>query len=149
MAEVRGSLEATVLLNQNTCYFMRTGRCSLDLVDDLSMMPAVKSAPSELLYCPRLYQVMRDKRRNRSLKVIPCECGHAEIVSGAQRACIASQKRLQMRVSFEGDTCYELCPVCGRQMTFDEETAMNQGGARIITLRAVIEAEPLSKDEES
>ena len=80
--------------------------------------------------------------------MIPCECGHAEIVSGAQRACIASQKRLQMRVSFEGDTCYDLCPVCGRQMTFDEENAMNQGGARIITLRAVIEADA-AKDDES
>ena len=147
MAEVRGSLEATILLNKNTCYFMRTGRCSLNLVDDVSMMPAVKSGPAELLYCPRLYQIMRDKRRSRSVKVIPCECGHAEIVAGAQRACIASQKRLQVRVSFEGDTCYDLCPVCGRQMTFDEASAMNQGGARIITLRAVIESEPSDKDE--
>ena len=123
---------------------MKNGRCSLDLIQDFSLLPAVKSAPSDILYCPRLYRTMKTRkkdRKERTIRVIPCECGHAEVVSGLQKACIASQKGLQLTVEMAEDECADLCPVCGRQMTFDEENAMNQGGARIMSVRAVIQQE--------
>lgn len=140
MSEVRGVLETTILLNKNTCYYMKNGRCSLDLIDNFALLPAVKSAPSDVLYCPRLYRAMKSRKKDvRTIKVIPCECGHAEVVSGQQKACIASQKGFQLRVEMNQEKCEDLCAVCGRQMTFDEETAMSQGGARIMSIRAIIE----------
>ena len=140
MSEARGLLEATILLNKSTCYFMKTGRCSLDMIDDFSMLPAVKSAPSDLLYCPRLLKMMQNARKSQkesTVKCKACECGHAEIVSHPQKACIASQKKLLLHLEME-DVSEPLCPVCGRQMTFEEESAMNQGGARIVSIQAGI-----------
>lgn len=129
---------------------MKSGHCSLDLVKDFSLMPAVKSSPSDLLYCPRLLQAMKSRKRdksNRIIKVVPCQCGHAEVISGQQKACIASQKGLRLAVEIENaENCDELCAVCGRQMTFDEENAMVQGGARIMSIHALVHKEDDEED---
>ena len=90
MSEVRGVLETTILLNKNTCYYMKNGHCSLDLINDFSLIPGIKSSPSDLLYCPRLLRQMKARKKdrsNRTIKDVPCECGHAEVVSGLQKAC--------------------------------------------------------------
>ena len=142
MAEERGMIEATILLNKDTCYFMKSGRCSLDMVDGFSMIAAVKSNPSDLLYCPRLYKAMQSARKGkkeRTVKCTACECGHAEITSGAQKACIASQKNLTIYLDIDKEKCLDLCAICGRQMTFEEESAMNQGGARIVSIHAAVD----------
>lgn len=145
MSSVKGLLEATVLLKKNTCYYMKTGRCSLDLVGDLYMTPAVKSAPDDLLFCPRILNALKTRGRDRTVKVISCRCGHAEVVAGHQRACVANRTGLQVNVEVDGEKCFDLCPVCGRQMTFDEEEAMKNGGTRIVSLKAVVSTEEKKK----
>ena len=145
MDSVKGTLEATVLLEKSTCYYMKTGRCSLDLVSDLAMAPSVRSAPDDLLFCPRVLQMLRSRSRDRTVKVISCRCGHAEVVAGHQRACVANRTGLQVTVEVDDETCYDLCPVCGRQMTFDEEEAMKNGGTRIVSLKAVVHADEKKK----
>lgn len=146
MSSVKGMLEATVLLGKNTCYYMKTGRCSLDIVDDLSMSSTVKSAPDDLLFCPRILQALKSRGRDRTVKVISCRCGHAEVIAGHQRACIANRTGLQVNVEVDGEKCFDLCPVCGRQMTFDEEEAMKNGGARLVTMKAVVSTEEKKKE---
>lgn len=138
MSDVKGTLEATVLLKKSTCYYMKTGRCSLDIVSDLSMLPAVKSAPDDLLFCPRILNALKTRGRDRTVKVVSCRCGHAEVVSGHQRACVAHRTGQQVIVEVDDEKCFDLCPVCGRQMTFDEEEAMKNGGTRIVGLKAVV-----------
>ncbi len=139
---IKGNLEATITLGKNSCYFMRTGKCSLGLVGDFFLSGGAKIGQADLLYCPRLYRQMCGSDKNKPVEIVPCECGHAEVVSGHQRACIASQKRLEVLVQATGDEVRALCPVCGRQMTFEEEEAANQGGTRIVTLRARVKKEP-------
>ena len=145
MSSVKGTLEATVLLKKTTCYYMKTGRCSLDLVGDLSMAPSVKSAPDDLLFCPRIYQSLKARGRDRAVKVVSCRCGHAAVTAGHQRACVANRTGLQVTVEVDGEKCYDLCPVCGRQMTFDEEEAMKNGGTRIVSLKAVVPTDEKKK----
>ena len=140
MDDVKGTLEATVLLKKSACYYMKTGRCSLDIVSDLSMAPSIKSAPDDLLYCPRILHALKTRGRDRTVKVVSCRCGHAEVVAGHQRACVANRTGLQVTVEVDGDKCLDLCQVCGRQMTFDEEEAIKNGGARIVGLKAVVPA---------
>ncbi len=145
MGVIKGNLEATITLGKNSCYFMRTGKCSLGLVTDFFLSSGAKIGPADLLYCPRLYRQMCDSEKNKPVDIFPCECGHAEVVSAHQRACIASQKQIEVPVQAVGDEARPLCPVCGRQMTFEEETVANQGGTRIVTLRAVVKKEPVPK----
>lgn len=146
MSSVKGMLEATVLLEKTTCYYMKTGRCSLDLVGDLYMTPSVKSAPDDLLFCPRILQMLKSRSRDRTVKVVSCRCGHAEVVAGHQRACVANRTGLQVNVVVDGEKCFDLCPVCGRQMTFDEEEAMKNGGTRLVTMKAVVTTEEAKKE---
>ena len=146
MSAVKGMLEATVLLQKSTCYYMKTGRCSLDIVCDLSMAPSIKSAPDDLLYCPRILHALKTKGRDRTVKVVSCRCGHAEVVAGHQRACVANRTGVQVTVEVDGDKCFDLCPVCGRQMTFDEEEAMKNGGTRIVGLKAVVSTDEKKKE---
>ncbi len=139
MGTIKGKLEAAFTLNKNTCYFMRTGKCSLNLVDNYYVSSNVKTAPGDLLYCPRLYRAMCQREKNRAILINPCECGHVEVLSGAQRACIASQKRLLLTVHTADESAEnpkELCQVCDGQLSFEEK---NTGGARIVTIRARIE----------
>ncbi len=145
MGVIRGSLETTVTLNKTTCYFLRTGRCSLQVVEDFYLSNTGKVNPSELFYCPRLYRGMKEKERMKPVGAIPCECGHAEIVSGAQRVCIAHRTGLQTEVRVVGEEASPLCSVCGRQLTFEEETAANQGGTQILTIKAVVKSEAEKK----
>ncbi len=139
--KIKGILETTIQLGKNSCYFMKSGKCSLSVVGDFYISPTVRLAPSDLLYCPRLYQQMTGKDKGKAINIVPCECGHAEVVSGPQRACIASQKRLTVPVAAagEGDETYPLCSVCGSQMTFDEADVSQVGGVRIVTVHAIIE----------
>ncbi|MBQ3133709.1 MAG: hypothetical protein IJC17_05510 [Clostridia bacterium] len=138
---IKGILETTIQLGKTSCYFMKTGKCSLSLIGDFYLSPSVRLTPSDLMYCPRLYQQMQGKDKNKPINIVPCECGHAEVVSGPQRACIASQKRLPVPVAAagEGEETYPLCSVCGSQMTFDESDVSQVGGVRIVTVHAVIE----------
>lgn len=136
MGVVKGNLEVTIRLSKSTCYFMKTGKCSLNLVDDYYVATSTRTAAGDLLYCPRLYRAMCNRERGKAIAIIPCECGHAEVVSGHQRACIASQKRLPLAVCAAEEESRPFCPVCEGQMTFEEQ---NTGGARIVTVRAVID----------
>ena len=85
MSVIRGNIEATITLSKATCYFMKTGKCSLHIIDD-HFLPAGKVAANDLMYCPRLYKAMLAKEQNKPITVMPCACGHAEVVSGHQRA---------------------------------------------------------------
>lgn len=137
MTVVKGTLETTISLSKSTCYFLRTGKCSLSVVSDYFIASSVKTSPNDLLYCPRLYRAMRRREKMKPITVIPCECGHAEVVAGHQRACIASQKNLELPMRAAGGDQLEskaACLVCGGQMTFEKNT----GGNRIVTVRAVV-----------
>ena len=139
--KIKGILETTIQLGKSSCYFMKTGKCSLSVIGDFYISPSLRLSPSDLLYCPRLYHQMLGKEKAKAINIVPCECGHAEVVSGPQRACIASQKRLPVPVAAagEGEETYPLCSVCGSQMTFDESDLSQVGGVRIVTVHAVIE----------
>ena len=134
MSVVKGTIEANITLSKSTCYYMNTGRCSLQIVSDFSVSPQCKTAANELLYCPRMYRAMLNRERMKPILITPCECGHAEVVSGHQRACIASRKGLSLAVEAAGEECKEACRVCDGQVTFEENT----GGERIVSFRAII-----------
>lgn len=131
----KGNVELTIQLNKNTCYFLRTGKCSLNVVDDFSLSGTSKLAMNDLLYCPKLYKTMRAKKEQmRPVSIALCECGHGEVLSGHQRACIASQRELPLALRAGEDKLRPTCSVCGGQMTFD---AVNNSGSRIVTVHAV------------
>ena len=136
MSISKGKIDVTIKLNKNTCYFLRTGKCSLNVVDDFSMNGPLKIATNDLLYCPKLYKTMcAQKDKMRPLTVALCECDHGEVVSGYQRACIASQRNLPVQVKATDDDIRPTCTVCGGQMTFDNH--QKDSGARIVTIHAI------------
>ena len=134
MSIVKGTIEANITLSKSTCYYMKTGKCSLNLVSDYYISAQTKTAANDLLYCPRLFRAMSNRERMKPILITPCECGHAEVVSGHQRACIASRKGLSLAVNAANDDTKEACRVCDGQVTFEE----NVGGERIISFRAII-----------
>lgn len=135
MSSAKGTVDVTINLNKNTCYFLKTGKCSLNVVEDFSCSSG-KIGTSDLLYCPKLYKTMRSKKdQMRPVSVALCECGHGEVVSGHQRACIASQRGIPLTIRAVDDKVRPTCPLCGGQMTF--ESGINDSGARIVTLNAV------------
>ena len=95
MSIIKGTVEVTLNLSKSTCYFLRTGKCSLSVVRDFAMSAPGKISKNDLLYCPRLYQSMKN-RKSKPVTIVPCQCGHGQVVTGQQRACIASQKRLEL-----------------------------------------------------
>lgn len=137
MSIVKGRIEANITLSKSTCYFMLTGKCSLDVVTDYYIAISTRTAANDLLYCPRLYRAMCNRERLKPIAVTPCECGHAEVVSGHQRACIASRKQLELAIQPAGQDLKDSCPHCGGQITFDE----NYGNNRIISLRVYADDE--------
>lgn len=131
MSVVKGRIEASITLSRSTCYFMRTGKCSLDIVTDYYIATSTRTAANDLLYCPRLYRAMCNRERMKPIAITPCECGHAEVISGHQRACIASRKNLELTIQPAGPEVKAACPICTGQITFEE----NSGGSRLVTLR--------------
>lgn len=134
MSIIKGTIEANIVLNKTTCYYMKTGKCSLEIVSDFFVSPQIKTAANELLYCPRLYRAMADQEQMKPALITPCACGHAEVVSGSQRVCIANRKGLPLAVKAAGEESKEACRVCDGQVTFEE----NAGGKRIVSFRAII-----------
>ena len=136
MNRPKGMVDLTIRLNKNTCYFLKTGKCSLNVVDDFAVSGSTKLATNDLLYCPKLYKTMRSKKdQMRPITIALCECGHGEVLSGHQRACIASQRGLSLPIRASDEDLRTACSVCGGQMTFD--SVDNNLGARIVTLPAV------------
>lgn len=135
MGLVKGKLEAAISLDKSTCYFLRTGKCSLNVVTDYYVSTSVRTAPGDLLYCPRLYRAMCNRERMKPITILPCACGHAQVVSGHQRACIASQKNLEIAVRAAGDEVPDTCRICGTPA----DTEKNIGGERIVTITALID----------
>ena len=135
MSGTKGTVEVTINLTKNTCYFMKTGKCSLNVVDDFACSSG-KIGTGDLLYCPKLYKTMQSKKEQmRPVTVALCECGHGEVLSGHQRACIASQRGISLPIRPADEEVRPACPICGGQMTF--EAGMNDSGVRIVTLNAV------------
>lgn len=129
----KARIEATVLLTKNTCYFMKTGKCSLGLISDFEFSGG-KIAQNDLMYCPKLLRAMRSKEKLKPITLTPCRCGHGQIVSGQQQACIASQCGFPVVVQPADDDVLENCDVCGGQITLEQ----NLGGQRIINLIAMV-----------
>lgn len=137
MGVVRGNMEATITLSRSTCYFMKTGKCSLTIIGDHYLSPGGRIAANDLLYCPRLYQAMRTREQDKPITILPCSCGHAEVVSGHQRACIAGRTKLPLMVQAVSDReVRPFCSLCDGQVTFESQ---DNGGIRIVTVRAIIE----------
>lgn len=136
MDRPKGMVDLTIRLNKNTCYFLKTGKCSLNVVDDFAVSGSTKLSTNDLLYCPKLYKTMRTKKEQmRPITIALCECGHGEVLSGHQRACIASQRGIALPIRASDEELRPACSVCGGQMTFD--TVQTDTGARIVTLPAV------------
>jgi len=134
MGMIRGKVETIISLTKSTCYFMKTGKCSLNMVKDFAASDAVTAAPDELLYCPRLLHSMQQAEKPASIAVIPCDCGHAEVVNGHQRACIAEQRNLVLEFVDAEKDHKAACCLCEGQLSFDENA-----GLRIVTVRACID----------
>lgn len=149
MSVSKAKIDLTIKLNKNTCYFMKTGKCSLNVVDAFSISSSVKVATNDLLYCPKLYKAMCTKKEQmRPITVALCECDHGEVMSGHQRACIASQRSLPLPVRASSEKTRPTCSVCGGQMTFD--TIASDSGARIVTVNAVaIRGDEVESTEET
>ena len=145
MSGTKGTVEVTINLTKNTCYFMKTGKCSLNVVDDFACSSG-KIGTGDLLYCPKLYKTMQSKKdQMRPVTVALCECGHGEVLSGHQRACIASQRGIPLPIRPADEEVRPACPICGGQMTF--EAGMNDSGVRIVTLNAVAVLDEEKEDE--
>ncbi len=145
MSAPKGTVDVTINLNKNTCYFLKTGKCSLNVVDDFTCSSG-KIATNDLLYCPKLYKAMKSKKdQMRPVSVALCECGHGEVLSGHQRACIASQRGIPLQIRAADGDVRPACPICGGQITFD--TGINDSGARIVTLNAVAVLDEESENE--
>ena len=136
MPTKHAKVELTVSLSKSTCYFMKTGKCSLNVISHLSA-PSAKPAPSDLLYCPKLLRSMSDKEKAKPVTVTLCECGHGQVITGHQRVCIAGQKNLPVEVRATDDEVLKACPVCGGQITMDQ----NFGGQRLVSVHAVIKTD--------
>lgn len=137
MGVIRGKMEATISLSKSTCYFMKTGKCSLSVIGDHFVSPAGKLAANDLLYCPRLYKSMLNKAQEKPIVIHPCGCGHAEVLSGHQRACIAARTGVPLAVQTPPDWEERTaCSLCDGQITFESQ---NIGGIRIVTVRAVVD----------
>ena len=134
-------IEAVITLSPSTCYFMRTGKCSLNMVSGYYISHSTRVAANDLLYCPRLYKAMGNHERLKPIALTPCQCGHAEVVSGHQRACIASQKGMRLSIRPVGDHHQQQCSVCGGQMTFEK----NNGCQRLIGLRILLDDQTITK----
>lgn len=130
MPVVKGKIEVNISLNKTSCYMMQHGRCSLDIVQSMYISPTLRLAPNDLLYCPRLCNILRSREGLKPLVVMPCECGHAEVVTSQQRACVASKKRFEQEIALLGDESRETCRLCKGQLTFEQT-----GGNRNIVLR--------------
>lgn len=126
MGVIKGKVEASITLSKATCYFMLTGKCSLNIVSDYYITASTRTAANDLLYCPRLYKAMCNREKMKPIAITPCDCGHAEVISGHQRACIASQKHLELTVKPAGPEQKENCPVCDGQIKFEENSGCNR-----------------------
>lgn len=151
MSVSKAKIDLTIKLNKNTCYFLKTGKCSLNVVDAFAISGSVKVPTNDLLYCPKLYKTMCTKKEQmRPITVALCECNHGEVLSGHQRACIASQRNIPLQVRASDEKLRPTCSVCGGQMTFDNVS--NDSGARIVTVNAYAvrndEAEEAESTEE-
>ena len=135
MQVIKGKVEAIISLSKSTCYFLKTGKCSLNVVKDFYLSFPEQVNAEDLLYCPRLYYAMCRQDKYKSAIVKPCECGHAEVVSGHQRVCIASQKNLPLMLAASHPELIEdACSVCEGKITVND----NNGGKRIVSLHAMV-----------
>ncbi len=137
MDTVKGTVEATIQLTKSNCYYMNHGVCSLSLIDDLFLSNNERLAQNDLMYCPRLYKQMLGKEKDKAIPAIPCNCGHVQILSGYQRACIAERKGLVLSLKVDdNEEPRAVCTVCGGQTTLQTADAT---GKRILslTVRAV------------
>jgi hypothetical protein len=125
MSRIRSKIDAVITLSPSTCYYMRTGKCSLNIVTDYFVSKTSKTAANDLLFCPRLYRAMCNRERLKPISITPCECGHVEVITGHQRACIASQKRMELAVRLAGRGHNENCPICEGQITFEQDCGIN------------------------
>lgn len=129
---VKGTVEATIQLTKTNCYYMNHGVCSLSLVDDFFVSAADRLPQNDLLYCPRLLKQMTGKDKDKTVPAVPCNCGHVQILSGHQRACIAERKRLVLPIEVdESKGEQELCDVCGGQLTLQSQ---EETGKRILSI---------------
>ena len=136
MSVSKAKIDLTIKLNKNTCYFLKTGKCSLNVIEDFTVSGNLKINTNDLLYCPKMYKAMCNKKdQMRPITVALCECDHGEVLSGHQRACIASQRNLPLQVRASDEAVRPTCSVCGGQMVFD--VSSNNSGARIVTVNAI------------
>lgn len=137
MDTVKGTIEATIQLTKANCYYMNHGVCSLSLIDDFYISGTERLPQNDVLYCPRLYKQLLTKEKDKAIPAIPCNCGHVQILSNHQRACIAERKNLVLSLKIEDDKEEKaFCPVCGGQTSLHSKEAT---GKRILslTVRAV------------
>ena len=126
MSNIKGKIRAVINLSPSTCHFMRTGKCSLKVVSDYFTSTSTRTSAADLLYCPKLYRLMRGRDNRKPVVITPCECGHAEVISGHQRVCIASQTGIELAVKLTRGRHKKNCPVCGGQLTFEKNAGTNQ-----------------------
>ncbi len=133
MDSVKGTIEATIGLTKSNCYYMTHGVCSLSLVDDHFISPSIALSQNDLFYCPRVYQHMLSRDKDKAIPATPCNCGHVEILSNPQRACIAERKGLVLNLQIADDNQEQaLCSVCGGQTTLHDK---EEAGKRILSLK--------------
>lgn len=113
MAWIRGVVGVSAPLTANTCYRLRTGRCSLELIGDFSLRADVTLPENDLLFCPRLRKLAADG--TMPLPVFPCDCGHVKAAGNSQLACVAARSNLTLTVLSQGEQILTVCPACADQ----------------------------------
>ena len=132
MDAVKGTVEATIQLTKSNCYYMTHGVCSLTLVDDYFISHEERLAQNDLLYCPRVYAQMKTRVKDRPASAVPCDCGHVQILSHPQRACIAERKGLILSLKVDDNKEERAaCSVCSGQTSLTQSDAT---GNRILSL---------------
>lgn len=133
MDTVKGSIEATIQLTKANCYYMSHGVCSLSVIEDHFISPTERLAQNDLFYCPRVYALMLSRDKEKAIPATPCDCGHVQILSNPQRACIAERKDLMLSLEIDDNKKERaLCDVCGGQTTLHDK---EEAGKRILSLK--------------
>lgn len=134
MRVIKGKLEATISLNKSTCYFLKTGQCSLGRRGGLLPVPRHAAATVGPTVLPESAPGHGGPGRLEPVPIFPCECGHARGGFRQQRL-LASQTGLELAICAAGDEVRDACKICGTDSAPGEE---NAGGDRIVTIKALI-----------
>lgn len=126
MSIIHGVVSVTGTLSAATCYRERTGRCSLDLIGDFSLRPDVVLPENDLLFCPRLRELLAVS--DIPVSVTACDCGHVQ-AAFPQCVCVAAKLGQELPLVAEAAAA-PACVLCQQKRDarhWDVKAAVHKG----------------------